>query len=172
MRSLFLFAISFIFITGANAQKCSYITNTVSGMDGTRLVITQPEIFANGSEQGLIEVWAKLHLDSVIVLSIVLHEAHEITVIKGDSLVLADTDGGLVHLSVMQDVSNPSDDRKSVTIYAIVTNEVYHQVEDLQIASLEFKTSEGTLNLDSDYRKGRHSIPRVLGCVHAVLEDK
>lgn len=152
------------------AQKCDYISNIVSGMDGTHLVITQPQEFAGKSEQGLVEVWAKLHLDSVIVLSIVLHEGKSIGIHKNDSLVIISDEGKKVVLNVMQDVQNLSDEPQKLTVYAFVDNATYSELEGLQVATLTFATANGDLELKSRHQ-GEKAISNVLYCVHSVMEE-
>ncbi|MBA7536497.1 hypothetical protein ES705_28761 [subsurface metagenome] len=41
-------------------QKCNYLANKVSGMDGKRLVITEPLTLVSNYGEGSVDVWSTI----------------------------------------------------------------------------------------------------------------
>ena len=161
----------FTLLTGSVlGQKCEYLSNTVSGMDGTRLVITEPQIYAKKSPAGQVDVWAKLHLDSLIVLSVVLHDSAAHEFLKGDPLIMMEEDHEVLSLEVLQDARKAEGSGKSLTVYSVLTTEDYETVKNSLVSELRLKSPTGWMNLEAGNKKQARSLVSVLGCIAVFLE--
>ncbi|MCK5506836.1 MAG: hypothetical protein KAJ10_16845, partial [Thermodesulfovibrionia bacterium] len=63
------------------AQDCTYRVNSVSGMDGTRLVITEPIELTNNFDKGTLQAWTTIYGDTALILSFVIISSDEIPLI-------------------------------------------------------------------------------------------
>jgi hypothetical protein len=161
----------FSLLTGSVfGQKCQYLSNTVSGMDGTRLVITEPQLYAKKSPAGQVDVWAKLHLDSLIVLSVVLHDSMALEFHKGDPMILLEEDTELLSLEILQDALRDAGLDKPLTVYALVSLEGFETVKNSVVNELRLKTPTGWMNIEARNTKQAKSLVSVLGCIAVFLE--
>lgn len=148
-----------------SGQKCKYLTNKVSGMDNSRLVITQAQRFSGNK----LDVWAKLHQDSNIVLALVLKEHFPLRVFKDASIILGENNQELITLHVLQDASRPLNANKSLTIYALISKEEFQVIEEKNINLIKVQTEDGWIDYEAASKKERLSVNRVLGCIAVML---
>jgi len=161
----------FILLTGSLfGQKCEYLSNAVSGMDGTRLVITEPQLYAKKSPAGQVDIWAKLHLDSLIVLSVVLHDTHALEFTKGDPLIMLEGDHELLSLEILQDAKRAAGSGKSLTVYAVLSLKDYKAIKNSGVNELRLKSPTGWMKIEAGNKKQAKSLGRVLGCIAVFLE--
>jgi hypothetical protein len=156
---------------GLLAQKCRYISNTVSGLDGAIQVITSPEVFARNSEAGTVEVWAKLHRDSVMVLSFVLRGDRPNKAIQGDSILLMHGVTQLLALRIMQDAVRSGSVIKPLTIYAAVSPEDFSVIRSACISTVLIQTEKDWVKVSAEKPKQEKVISHVLSCVSIYLRE-
>ena len=122
--AVFLLLIPFLSI---NAQDCSYRVNSVSGMDGTRLVITEPIDVSANFAKGTLQAWTTIYGDTALVLAFVIIDPYEIPIKKGDEvrLIIAETDSFV--LQIFQDpVLATSTPKKLTCLIALSADDIAH----------------------------------------------
>ncbi|MBN1950089.1 MAG: hypothetical protein JW801_02745 [Bacteroidales bacterium] len=151
--------------TIASGQKCNYLSNTVSGMDNSRLVITNPERF-NGNDA---DVWAKLHQDSLIVLAVVIKEDYPVEIARNNQLILGENDEAIVTLSVLQDAMRDIDTHKPLTVYATINRASYALIGNRTVNQIRIQTENGWIEFEATGRKELKALNKVLYCISVYL---
>ncbi|MGD2034833.1 MAG: hypothetical protein PVF73_07245 [Bacteroidales bacterium] len=101
MRSLTAF-VFLIFFTNAWSQKCHYLINKVSGMDSSRLVITEPVNLSKDFGVGSVDVWSTIYGDTSLVLAFVFNVKENFPVKQGDRIYINFMDGEEMVLEIFQ----------------------------------------------------------------------
>jgi thiazole synthase ThiGH ThiG subunit len=126
------YAIVFILLLSVSniyAQNCKYLTNKVSGMDGSRLVITQPSLLTGKFYEGQLEVWATLQGDTAVTLAFVISNKMNLAVSKGDSVFLTLQNDDIISIPVTQDAKGLGEDIRKLTIMTTVGNDELAKLE-------------------------------------------
>lgn len=152
-----------------SAQNCKYIQNKVSGMDGTRLVITEPLDFSQQKKNEGLKIWSTVYGDTAVVLAFVVSSQNSLSVFEGDKLVLIQADSSKVYLSVFQDAMGTGDKVKSLTILALLNSENLLKLEQLPISTISVTTTNTRLTYTARKEKQTMAIAKLIGCVKDYL---
>ncbi len=155
---------------GSYGQKCQYVTNKVSGMDGTRLVITKPLILSNDFGAGSVDVWSTIYGDTSLVISFVFNVKENFPLKKGDSiLVNLDTDE-IIGLKVLQKpVIKTENKNKSLTALTIVNKKAIESFQNHPANKIKIHFDTATIEGTIKKKKQALAIQTVINCVIEYL---
>ena len=122
--------LSILNVITVSAQDCKYIQNKVSGLDGTRLVITEPLDFSPVKKNEGMKIWSTVYGDTAVVLAFVITSQNSLSVSKGDSLVLTQSENSQVFLSVLQNATGIGNEVKTLTVLTLLNSENLMKLED------------------------------------------
>jgi hypothetical protein len=171
MNSKLLIGLLLLILVPARAQKCSYIQNKISGMDGTRLIITKPVIVASENTIGKLEIWSTLIGDTAITLALVSYPQKMTTVSKGDSITLILEDNSKLYLTIHQDAVATGKEVLKLTILSIPDSEILQMLELYPVYKVSVSTSEGELQYSIKNRKQAHAISNSIGCIKEYVKE-
>ena len=164
MRVLFTLLISPLFLFSIHAQKCSYISNTVSGMDGSRQIITEPITIKEEGDPGKLIVWSKLHLDTSIVVAFTIENYGGADLNDLDRIMMNLKDGSELTLALMNKISLRKQENTKYTLYAVLDDNELSILTQTNVSSLYLVSEEKTVNFLPD-RKGTGAVKKVVSCV-------
>lgn len=161
---LFVFSSSY-------SQKCEYLVNKVSGMDGSLLIITQPVILSEDFEDGLVKVWSTIYGDTSLIVAFVFEMKEELALSKGDSIIAILDNEELIGLELIQNsVSKDGESGKITTAMTALDQSV---IELLQTHKLsEIKLTQAGMNMAGEIEKKSEAtaIQKVINCVFRHLK--
>lgn len=164
-----LFLVIFISFS-LHAQNCSYRTNTVSGMDGTRLVITEPVNLVKDFKNSSLQSWSTIYGDTALVLAFVLTSTEEIPVEIGDEIRLNTKDEETISLEIYQNPVKSKSDPLKLTCLTIINNENVEVLENSIIKGVVFKGSSYEQEFSIENKKATRAIARLIACVKDYLK--
>ncbi len=137
----------FLLITtfSINAQDCSYRVNSVSGMDGTRLVITEPVELTSNFNKEPLQAWTTIYGDTALVLALVILSPDDIPLKKGDKVSLLTSENDSIVLKIFQDPVLATSTPKKLTCLIVLSPE--------NIVSIEENTVTKVLIEGEDYQQ-------------------
>lgn len=153
-----------------HAQNCSYRTNTVSGMDGTRLVITEPIDLVKNFKNSSLQTWTTIYGDTALVLAFVITSAEEMPVQIGDEISLNAKDGKTINLEIYQNPVQSKSDPKKFTCLTIINNENIGILENSIIKDVVFTGSSYKQEFSIRNKKAAGAIARLIVCVKDYLK--
>jgi hypothetical protein len=165
MKKLAVLFLAVLFSFTTNGQKCSYLSNKVSGMDGSRLVITNPVTLSDNFNQGSIEVWATLTGDTTIVIAFVFYTTLPLSVAGSDTIQIFLANNDTVNFMVQQDASAMGTAQKKLTAVTILKESDIPAIESSPVTSIELPVNLGRHNGQPSNKKQAAAIQKVLGCV-------
>ncbi len=171
MTTRFLLVLSLIIAIPANAQDCKYLQNKVSGMDGTRLVITEPVIYSNQKDCGNMEIWSTVYSDTAVVLAYVIYFDSTISVSQGDTLTVALEDKSPVYLLIHQNAAAIGSEMKKLTILTVPDHNQLQQLERYPAYKISVNTSQGMKSFSTKKKKKANTIRYLVGCVKSYLKE-
>ncbi|MBN2522787.1 MAG: hypothetical protein JXB24_05910 [Bacteroidales bacterium] len=156
---------------GSYGQECQYVTNKVSGMDGTRLVITKPLNLSKDFGAGSVDVWSTIYGDTSLVISFVFNVKENFPLKKGDSiLVILDTDE-IISLKVLQKpVIKTENKNKSLTALTIVNKQAIELFQSHPANRIKIYFDTSTIEGTSKKKKQALAIQTVINCVIEYLQ--
>ncbi len=169
MRLRFLLVILAIPIL-LHAQECKYLHNKISGMDGSRLIITEPVVFSSQRKTGNMEIWSTIYGDTVVVLAFIIYPQHTIEVSKGDSLVIT-LDNNIVYLTIHQDAITMGKEEKKLTILSLLNKQNMEKLESFPSNTISISTSEGKISYLAKKKKQTKVISYLIDCVKDYLYE-
>ena len=164
-----LFFLSILNVISVSAQDCRYIQNKVSGMDGTRLIITEPLVFSPGKKNEGLKIWSTVYGDSAVVLAFVISSQNLISVTKGDSLILTQSDDSKVYLQVYQDATGIGEKVKTLTVLTLLCSENLMKLEQQPTQTVSFTTINEKLTYTAGKKKQTEAIAKLIHCVKNYL---
>ena len=171
MTERFFLGLLLILAIPANAQDCKYLQNKVSGMDGTRLVITEPVIFSNQKNGENMEIWSTIYGDTAVVLAFVVYSDSNISVSKGDTLNVTPEDNPPVYLLVHQDASAMGGEMKKLTVLTVPDQNQLQRLERFPAYKISVNTSQGIKFFSTKKKKKANTIRYLVGCVKSYLNE-
>lgn len=160
----------FLFSYSMNAQICSYRVNSVSGMDGTRLVITEPIEIKNNFDRGPLEAWTTIYGDTALVLAFVLISPKDIPLSKGDVIELMSSEEKSVSLEIFQDPVLANTSPKKLTCLTILSEEDILSLENSKINQVFIKGMDYQHDETINKEKSREAIGKLISCVKKYLQ--
>ncbi len=172
MKPRFLILLLILSIGNVNAQNCRYIQNKVSGMDGTRLVITEPLDYSAQTISERLKIWATVYGDTAVVLAFVVTTNNSLSVSKGDSIILTRKDNSKVYLSAHQDAATLGNETKTLTVLTLLDLENLQRLELQPVSELSISTSGDKLLYIAENRKQAATIVNLINCVKTYLNKE
>ena len=169
MRLIITTMLLFFAVFHLNAQKCNYISNTTSGMDGTRQVITSPYKLALSKENGKVQVWSKLYQDSLVVLAFVVESETISTLNLLDEIELIYTDTEKENLPTMNNVIPSTGIKEKYTIYVNLPKKLQDALREKPVQEIKFKADNGEISFPVK-KKGSGYIQQVIECTLSAIE--
>lgn len=161
----------FLFMTlQINAQKCTYRVNSVSGMDGTRLVITEPVDLIKDFANGVLQVWTTIYGDTALVLAFVFIDTDEIELSKGDQISLFTKDEVAINLEIFQQPVKTSSTPIKTTCLTLVNPENIVTLEKAQITKIQFTGEKYRKEGIIKKKKSIEAIGTLVDCVKEYME--
>lgn len=159
----------FLLANTAIAQDCRYLTNKVSGMDGTRLVITQPMSVSNNFNEGTLEVWSTLRGDTSVIIALVVTNKLQLHVNKTDSIVFTLESGESVFIPVLQDASSITGEWNKLTIMTLISTDQIFKLETTPVKNISITVNSLKMEGEPGNKKQAASIQKAIGCVKQYL---
>ncbi len=169
MKQRFFILLLILSIGNVNAQNCRYIQNKVSGMDDTRLVITEPLDFSSQAKNEGLKIWATVYGDTAVVLAFVVTTNNSLSVSKGDSIILTRTDNLKIYLSAHQDAATLGNETKTLTVLTILDMENLRRSELQPVSEISILTLRDKLSYTAENRKQAAAIVNLINCVKTYL---
>jgi hypothetical protein len=170
MMKNYIFRLLLILICShAEAQQCKYLTNKISGMNGSRLVITVPYTLSANFKLGRLEVWSTLYGDTAVTLAFVVHTNLQLSVSRGDSIKLTLENAQRADLPILQDASSTAGSAGKLTIMTVVGKEYLDKLMDNLVQHIILPVNLGNLEGSPVNKKQSAAIRNVLGCVKIYL---
>jgi hypothetical protein len=151
------------------AQNCLYRVNSVSGMDGTRLVITEPIELTNNFENGTLEAWTTIYGDTALVLAFVIHSPDMIPLVKGDEIILLNADGEAITLNIYQDPVKAQSNAMKLTCLTVLSPENIAALENSIITKIQFQGEQYQQEGIIKKKKSTEAIGKLIGCIKKYL---
>ncbi len=154
-----------------HAQKCKYLANKVSGMDGTHLIITEPLILSNNFDDGTVKVWSTIYGDTALVVAFVIELKEDVLLNKGDSIFTRLDNDEIVGLELIQNSSiKENENGKILTVLTEADKSVIklyqsHKVSELLVRSGDMELKGSTTKKDQPV-----AIRTIINCVVRYLE--
>ncbi len=163
--------ISLLILYAANiiAQECKFITNRISGMDGTRLVITQPMMLSNKFNSGTLEVWSTLSGDTAIVMAFVCNINFLMHVKKSDTITLKLENSEEVSIPILQDAASVDGDQKKITIMTMVNDSESSKLKASPVKHIAIPVNLGIMEGAPTSKRQAASIQKAISCVNEYL---
>ena len=163
--------LSILNVITVSAQDCKYIQNKVSGLDGTRLVITEPLDFSPVKKNEGMKIWSTVYGDTAVVLAFVITSQNSLSVSKGDSLVLTQPDNSKVFLQVLQNAKSTGNEVKILTVLTLLNSENLMKLEQQYVNTISVTTANTKLSYTARKKKQAMAIGQLLGCVKSYLYE-
>lgn len=157
--------------TGMHAQKCRYLANKVSGMDGTRLIITEPLLLSSNFDDGNIEVWSTIYGDTALIVAFVIEINKDVHLNKGDSILTRLENDEIVGLKLIQNSAIKENEEGKVL--TVLTEADKRDIELYQTSKVsEIIVSAGDMEMKGSTIKKDQSIAirTIINCVVRYLE--
>jgi len=153
-----------------HAQECDYRVNSVSGMDGTRLVITEPVELTGNFGKGALEAWTTVNGDTAIILAFVIYSPEDIPLVKGDKVSLIIGEESSIDFEIYQDPVQSTSTPKKLTCLVFLSPEEISALESKLITGIRF--SGETYQHEGKIKKKNYgSIATLIRCVREYLTD-
>jgi hypothetical protein len=169
MKKYALLLVLIFFFGYINAQNCKYLANKVSGMDGSRLVITLPSVLSGNFNEGFLEVWSTIKGDTSLVLAFVVNSNLPLKVSSGDSITLELENNERVYLSILQDASSAGNDLKKLTAMTLANAADIKRLESNLVKHIKIPSNLGNLEGNPGNKRQAAAIRTVSGCVKVYL---
>ncbi len=151
-------------------QKCNYLANKVSGMDGKRLVITEPLTLVSKYGEGSVDVWSTIYGDTSLMIAFVIRSKQELALIKGDSINITLDTGDQIILNVMQDaVSKETDQTYSLTALTRIDDLLIEKFQNQIIEKVAIDYGDSITEGSPQNKKQAVAIRNIVNCVVEYL---
>ncbi len=155
---------------GIYGQECQYVINKVSGMDGTRLVITKPLNLSNDFGAGSVDVWSTIYGDTSLVISFVFNVRDNFPLKKGDSIRISLDTGEIIGLKVLQKpVIKTENKNKSLTALTRINKQTIEAFQSHATNGIMIHFNTTTIEGTSKKKKQSLAIQTVINCVIEYL---
>jgi hypothetical protein len=159
----------FLIAESSIAQKCQYLTNKVSGMDGTRLVITQPLMLSGNFNDGTLEIWSTLSGDSAIIIAFEVKNKLLMDVHKNDSITVTLESGESIFIPVLQDAATVCGEKNKLTIMTMIGKSTILKLESSPMRNISIPVNLGELSGTPGNKKQAGSIQKAISCVKGFI---
>ncbi len=150
-------------------QKCDYLVNTVSGMDGSHLVITETARFTKDFDGMALEVYASLYADTAVMLSFVINGSTDFDLHAGDYIFLGNGSEKNLELVIWQEPVKVTKGTPKTTCNVLLSKEQAKAITDIAVTELRFTSGETDLTATVDKKKDATAIGDKLSCVLAFI---
>jgi len=157
--------------TNMHAQKCKYLANKVSGMDGTRLIITEPLILSNNLDDGTVNVWSTIYGDTALIVAFVIELKEDVLLYKGDSILTRLDSDEIVGLELIQNSSIKENEKgKILTVLTEADKSDIKLYQSHKVSELMVRTENMELKGSTAKKDQSIAIRTVINCVVRYLE--
>lgn len=172
MKKFLVFVYLLLIYTTINAQKCAYISNIVSGMDGTLQVITEPASFSRSKNNGELQVWSKLHQDTSVVLALTINTPRVSEINEIDHIRISLENKEEILLQLMNNVDPSKRKVEKFSIYAVISTSNQELLFASPVVEVSVNSKGGkTLSYIAKSKRESDLIKKVLTCVIEAMPD-
>jgi hypothetical protein len=167
------FVIAFLFVfVNIHAQKCRYLVNKVSGMDNSRLIITEPRSLCENFGDGDVNVWSTIYGDTSLVLAFVFESNENLLPLnKGDSIfVRLDNDEVQSFILKQNAVEKVEGKKNLLTALTIVDNDAIGILQKHLVEEIKVNFGEKSINGLVEKKDEPEAIRTVINCVVRHLQ--
>jgi hypothetical protein len=172
MKSMVIIALISLCISSLDAQKCQYLTNKVSGMDGSRLVITNTHKLSTDFNEGLLEVWSTLMGDTAVIVAFVISSDKQYQVRKGDRICIMLENDSAVYFQIIQDALSSGTHPCKITAMTVINSMDIPQLESLAVRQISVPLNSMELKGIPKNKQQARSIDQIIGCVKVYLKNQ
>ncbi len=158
--------------TSVYGQKCKYIANKISGMDGTHLVITEPLFLSTNFGKGSVKVWSTIYGDTSLVVAFVLKSKKELILTRADSILIHIETGEVIVLELMQDpVIKQDGSSKSLTALTRIDKPDIEKFQNYAVNKITLDSGDTKIEGTPKKKKQPLAIQRAINCVLEYLKE-
>ena len=167
----YLIIILLLVSTSVHAQECKYRANKVSGMEGTRLIITEPQSLSSKFENGTVKVWSTISGDTSLIVAFVIELKEEFLLNKGDSILARLDNDEIVGLVLMQNsVMKDNGKSKSLTAVTAVDKDAIEKFQSHLMTEIMIDFGENRKKGFTNKKGESKAIRTIINCVVRYLQ--
>jgi len=167
----YLIIVLFFVSVNLYAQKCHYLVNKVSGMDDTRLVITEPLSLSENFGDGAVKVWSTIYGDTSLVVAFVIQMNEKYTLDKDDSILVRLENDDILGLVLFQNSVMKNEGKNNViTALTEIDKDAIEIFQKHEISEIIIDFGENKVSGSTDKKGESVALRTVINCVVRYLQ--
>ena len=157
--------------TNLHAQKCHYLANKVSGMDGSRLIITEPLSLSENFGDGAVKVWSTIYGDTSLVVAFVIQMNEKYSLNKGDSILIRLDNDDSIGLVLFQNSVVKNDGKNNlITALTEVDKDAIEKFQKRGISEIMIDFGDKKVSGSTEKKGESFALRTVINCVVRYLQ--